>query len=254
MNRLYFICFSFLLIILTLISCLESKEGCLEPNATNFDIEANSNCCCVFPKLTLNHTISYNGQNIRSGTKFVYLLDTIVIDTMAFFTSNWILHNGHDEFRVREIVGDGQVDDLSIVDIVSTNEEIGTFDYYGTFDSLSYQIGVQDFWNNIDTNELSTDHPWKNYVLRPEVTPMLFRLKATKVQSNPITVDRSIAMNQAMWTKIAKRVTLNRHKSLQLNDTLVLEKLFHNLELFHSSDETFKTTVLANLSEAYVVN
>ncbi|MBP7273182.1 MAG: hypothetical protein KA974_05040 [Saprospiraceae bacterium] len=48
-----------------LTSCYESREGCLDANATNYDVSADENCCCQYPnlKLTLTH---------RADTVFIY--------------------------------------------------------------------------------------------------------------------------------------------------------------------------------------
>ena len=52
--------FSKILLICNLVvlnACYEDQEGCLDINATNFDVEADINCpdCCTFPMLQLDY-------------------------------------------------------------------------------------------------------------------------------------------------------------------------------------------------------
>lgn len=62
--------FLWLLMMVFLLSCYEQQEGCLDPNAVNFDPSADINMDCRYPALTLN--IDANGPGVTFSYDSVF--------------------------------------------------------------------------------------------------------------------------------------------------------------------------------------
>jgi hypothetical protein len=71
--HLIFCIISFFIGATLLVSCNEAVEGCMEPQASNFNPEADTDCCCTYFKITPNFYLTGN----RLDT---FRLDSIYLD------------------------------------------------------------------------------------------------------------------------------------------------------------------------------
>ena len=62
------------LILLSLTACYEEVTGCLNPDAANYDLQADEACgdCCTFPSLAVRVTPQWDGVPVVAGTRYPY--------------------------------------------------------------------------------------------------------------------------------------------------------------------------------------
>ena len=153
-------------------SCYSPVDGCLDPEATNYSINADNPCddCCNFPVLDvsifhenmdttfrLNDTITNDLDQKISLLDYVYLL------------SDFKVYIGEEVYNVIDSVSldveSGTAlgkDDIIRVDRDNFTYEIGTIIFDGNTDSMSFRIGLNDLLNeNPFTSEIS-NHPLTN--------------------------------------------------------------------------------------------
>ncbi len=167
------------------IGCAPNEEGCLDIDATNFDVSADKQCenCCTYPNLKLNifHSISTVG--------------TVQADTCINHSGDSTLTNGDDNFfQVKDIsfylsdfqmvMFDGTIvevedtitlnifndasgttfkdtlvkDDFVLVERSQFSYTIGEFRTPGLYSKISFKVGLDASLNS--TNDtLVTSHP-----------------------------------------------------------------------------------------------
>ena len=172
-------------------SCTEPEEGCLDVLASNFEIDADSDCCtddseeccCNYPSLRLNlfykgtatDTLSDANTNIRLDTYYPLenLTDSIRIDSFSLFVSELtpIDNNAIDTLRLFESLqiesldanGNRQVttfqDNIALVAMPLFQFTLGTYRSGISIDELSYNIGLQPDLATVDPSSVSNDHP-----------------------------------------------------------------------------------------------
>ena len=162
-----------LLALLMLPACYEPEEGCLDVNASNFDPSADRNCaddCCNYPSLNfrINHlmgeqNLDYDSVFYDNGTS-----DSIRIVKIVYFISEVALLGSqnnlviNDELLASTVAGDALslIDDFTLVDYLrGQSYDFGDFRTKGTYDSLTFRIGLNNTVNTIDPSSVTDGHP-----------------------------------------------------------------------------------------------
>lgn len=154
------------LVILLFVNCADRKEGCLDVLAVNFDVEAETECCCNYPTLNVRINFLNNGEVF---SPFDTLTNTI---GQSIILHHWIsrFHNLQLEnstsssFQISERIDVNGFSSPFVNDFlqVRTNTflyPVGTMEFSGLMDSLALQIGLLNNANSIDPNSLQVDHP-----------------------------------------------------------------------------------------------
>ncbi|MEM1320566.1 MAG: MbnP family protein [Bacteroidota bacterium] len=172
-DRLKFIVGYTLIILLSLPSCYEPQDGCLDIEATNFDFTADNPCadCCTYPNLEvrLKHSVGDTslpfGENFTiDGSQFFRIVSwefyfsdlqlcrsgekISVLDTLALP----IRENGDLFFETIE-------DNFAYVSRTDFTLNMGTVRTSGQFDSIRFNIGVNAQANRGQADSLSASHP-----------------------------------------------------------------------------------------------
>jgi len=204
-------------------ACNTRQEGCLNPDASNFDLDAERACdaCCTFPTLTCTLSQKWDGDNfIPTDTFFDKNLKPYFIVDIQYFLSAWSWKSLENEtYTVDSTVADcaGQVftytNDINIVDPRRFVYTLGTFRIAPIIDTLSFHMGlVEDFSCLNDTLD---------------ETPVI--LTASSPLWNPATGALS-----------TMRLILNRNPVDTLQDTIFID-LHHRFSIPYSY--TFKRGV-----------
>ena len=149
----------------SLLAC-DKKEGCLDPNATNYTIDAESNCCCNYPTLIAQIGYKNADENLVLNDTFQNDLGVdIAISNFAILMSAFTLtsQSGYSA-QVSDRLDLGSSVALDDVILVKRNDfsfSIGTINERQTFDMINFQIGLSAELNSIDPVEfdLSSSHP-----------------------------------------------------------------------------------------------
>jgi hypothetical protein len=156
-------------------ACEPPKEGCLDEEATNFDVTADRNCdnCCVAPQLVCTVEQLFDGAVWKPDTAYANNLDQwFIIKSAAFYLSNFEALQDVNTFKVSDtlgfrifghIVGDTlrQVitDDITLVRRTALKYPIGAFSPAGFFYQLNATIGLDSTANAVVPRYAPSGHP-----------------------------------------------------------------------------------------------
>ena len=162
-----------LLMVLSLVGCYDETEGCLDPAAINFDVSADKDCCCEYPKLKL--TVGYKENDSTSFQKMHYFEDlgddVYKIESFAFFLSHlevkgepgiWVDVADSTEYWVYDVLGMPEKAFVSNNAILVQNNvlkyDFGGFGDFGSFDSVRFKIGLDEQQQLIIPDSLPSEH------------------------------------------------------------------------------------------------
>ena len=171
-----FLCSTLMLQLTT--GCYEPISGCLDANATNYDLDADDPCgdCCTYPKILVNfeHKILRNDQleNINFGDS-IYTDgagNTFAINELQFYISEVnIIDKQGDVVGVQETVTflpTGEMDSVTVSDNIQLvnpksfrAKTMGTFNASDDYVQVLMSIGVPSTLNLADTSSFDLDHP-----------------------------------------------------------------------------------------------
>ncbi len=165
-----------------LYSCYEPEEGCLDVAAKNFQVDADRDCpdgCCEYPslKLILSHRVGEQGND-----EPLRYLTTVYTDAqrqvfrlqkMQYYLSNFLLHAADgttasvtDLLSVQSYNTDGGLTDNQLTDdfllinpSFSSTLTVGEIQVNGTFEAISFSLGLTELANRTDTTSVEEGHP-----------------------------------------------------------------------------------------------
>lgn len=168
--------------ILLLPACYEPKEGCLDAQATNFDLEADEACsdCCEYPtfQLALQHRIVLIGQEAkRFSTDSVYYDGSgqpFRFENIRFYLSNLRLVRADgtevpvsntielDLYDASGMPRKATVEDNFLLanPIFEQTYTIGNFRESGSsFEKIRFAVGIEGVANEAIPDSLPDDYP-----------------------------------------------------------------------------------------------
>ncbi len=164
------IVFGLLVIMLSLSSCYENVEGCLDPDSTNYNVAADVDCedCCTYPALSLLvayvlEETTYN--RIDTVTNDIGI--EFVIEDAQFYFSEVVLSDGTDDYRIdktfeySDVNGTERIaiDDISLVSPSVFRYLLGTFTQSNDYTSLMISLGVPEIIDKAQSITVPSDHP-----------------------------------------------------------------------------------------------
>jgi len=142
-----------IILLVAMVSCYTRKEACLDLLASNYDVSADDACpdCCTFPKLRLEiaHLVKDSVYSVDS----IYTNDlnqAFKILDVRYYVSAFELYNqltGKKVILEQIKYQDSTIvipNDIKIYRSVDGSIEIGSLKGYGTFDSLTFYLGLKD--------------------------------------------------------------------------------------------------------------
>lgn len=180
LQQLIILPFCFCMLIWT--GCYEEQEGCLDIEASNFDVDADNPCldCCDYPQLSLfiSHKLQESDTNKVFKTDSVYQLphDTthlLKVKKVFFYLSDLqLLKSGGevvdvlDTLEVGYSLSPGDTSFKSITDNFAyilrsslSDKNIGSIRTEGIFEGLQFRIGLPDESRDYVPSSLPSGHP-----------------------------------------------------------------------------------------------
>lgn len=167
-NRYIFLVLS--IVVFSFAGC-NKKKGCLDINASNFDVSADKNCddCCQYPTLSINLATYYADSNFLNADS-VYRTasnDSFQIKELKFFMSGFRMSftDGKsitvaDTFQYLTPVDllnpKTAVKDIIIGSGFSFNNTVGSFVSSGNLNKFSFQVGLSPEINQTRPNLVSS--------------------------------------------------------------------------------------------------
>ena len=158
-------------------SCYEPKEGCLDLEATNYDVTADDPCngCCNYPALNIAFRHLYIPPDLLDTTIFFRYnnfypvpdnpLDTFTVERTRFFLSNirLVRPDGSELHVMDSITIDVNGTSTRIADNFAKVDRdifqtvnIGTIITEGKFSAVRFNVGLDDFLLNTDPESVPT--------------------------------------------------------------------------------------------------
>ena len=167
----------FAIFLLTFIfsNCQEPSKGCLDANATNFDVTATKPCidnCCTYPNLTLQTDYFSNDTGkvikFKFDDKFKIGTDSIQILEAQFYLSDFQLITPDNKIvtTIDSVALYRQKDTIKTLAnyaLVGKNNgfdfKIGSFNQNGKFSKVRFKFGLNDIANQTNPAKMPTGHP-----------------------------------------------------------------------------------------------
>lgn len=262
-----------------LIACYENKEGCLDINATNFDVSADISCddCCNYPLLRIN--ILHRIKDAQLDTFYNLAIDQpITLDSIHFFNIKNIRYYISDVKLKRAdgtLVGVNNEIKLSITssnaDTIKFFEEdnfalisrrtprssnIGTLSQNGDFTGIQLKIGLAENINQINPNLVPTTHPLHistemyNKQLNKYIFNQIELFRTAGVDTIPTVIN--IIGNEYMKT-IDLPFSFNVDVGFNITLTIRVDyrEWFKQIDIKNENMEDFVTKVTAGLANSF---
>lgn len=164
-------------------SCYENIEGCLDVNATNFNVMADRECedCCTYPLLRLAVQHVYTAKVLEQDTLVRFNLNQpYTLDSVDFFSLTDLRYYISDVKLVRPNGDTVGVEDrleftlVSGTNITTQNTEdnfalidrgnisprtLGTIRENGTFVGIQFKLGLSSFDQKVAPEFFESNHP-----------------------------------------------------------------------------------------------
>ncbi len=158
------------LAILFMQACYEPSNGCLDPNASNYDVSADEACedCCTATSLTLRLESMYDTLSFGFNDTLINNFDQrfLVKNLQYFIDDVTLIGDDMQQFRVQDSVtltfadqdSFAIVDDLLFVSPVLPSNSVGVFDDFISYDSLQFTFGMDQVYFDALRDELPHDY------------------------------------------------------------------------------------------------
>lgn len=248
-----------------LTGCGERIEGCLDTAATNFEVDADRNCCCEYPQLRLAvfpRTDTIEEAAFRANDTVFGALDTFIVREVRFVLSSFELvrSDGTTLLTTDSIVlplVDGTsfvaVDDYVVTRLSGFDYTVGTLPAFGAFDSLRFTVGILPPASRTEPLDLPSDHPLADTTLFDDA---LLEYYAANVVVTPDIAADSINTNLPLRSTrtIAIPIDLVAEPSEDLTVTLRLyyTYLFEGIDFGSMSELAILQQLSVNLDRVFV--
>ncbi|MEM6698038.1 MAG: MbnP family protein [Bacteroidota bacterium] len=162
-------------------SCYENIEGCLDVNATNFNVMADRECedCCEYPLLRLAIQHVYSDPNIDTFYRFnldsIYTLDSVdyfaLTDLKYYLSDIKLIRQNGDTIGVidrldftlisgNNITTQETEDNFALINRSNiTPRTLGTIQENGTFVGIQFKLGLSSFDQKVAPEFFESNHP-----------------------------------------------------------------------------------------------
>lgn len=230
------------LLLLLLSSCYKEVEGCLDARAVNFDVTADKNCCCTYPKLQFEVRHRYGKANLANDQAFIAASkDSFRIEKFNLLLSDVVLKAQNKSYQIADstlIEGRYIKPDIVAISPDVFNYKIGNFPYAASFTKISFQLGIDDELDAISPTTWSSSSVLNNESLYDTSTSSYYGVVISLLGPN----------DQQIEIKIPNK-TIRKSLSFDINMASRLRKDF-TVELSIDYQEIFDGLDLENPSRA----
>jgi hypothetical protein len=263
-----------------LTSCFEPKEGCLDINATNYDVESDDPCpdCCNYPTLsisTLHQVLVKNTLDSFVNLKYNFFypapsndLDTFAILRSRFFISNVkLIKQDGTAVGVSDTIGIGFPNGSRVVyednfakldrDIFAASA-IGTTITEGLFDKINFTLGLPEELLGLDTASIPAGHPLdfrSDTIIYQEGTgyvPFFLSVK-TDTAAAALPTEMRLFQPSQISLPIEPPVNIEQGYNIKLKLRINYMAWFEGVDFANDSEDAIRQKIAANLPNAFSV-
>lgn len=260
-----------------LAGCYEPKEGCLDIEATNYDVSADDPCpdCCTYPSLSLQfqHYVTLatepdTSYAMKYGTRYPSPLDTnhlFYLDRGRFFVSDLRLVRANgEEFGILDSVALPLLggDTIYVENNFSKHDrdifaaaKLGTFRTSGEFTGVKFTLGltptVRQVWvDTLKTTALAVENDSFSYSKTVGIMPVRLILRRDTL---PDTQPLDLVFTQERQISLPLPQTVFIDKGFKMKVTLRLDYmvLFQNVDFKNDSAMDIWAKIDSQLSNAF---
>ncbi len=164
-DKMLSIRFFLILMLGGLLSCEEYKEGCMDASATNFQVSNQAPCCCEYPDLVFQTTLTDGEGTLSFADTFENAAgQRYVIRELKFLASNIQLSDSTGAvFVPGDTTGNYLVSPAILgVNVLDLNNAGANFLSDGTFDHLEFSVGPVEELRGKVPADFPRDHPLRD--------------------------------------------------------------------------------------------
>lgn len=270
-------------------SCAEKEQGCLDINAANYDVTADESCCtpniedccCTYPTLTLTVQHKLGKDSLNNNADFAFnRIQTVEVDSSHFFIVNdirfyisnlqLIATDGTsvgvtDSMTIDVVNGENNLEvatvenNFSLIKRTQTDYTIGNYIGINTFDSIRFNIGIQE-----PTNHLLLESLPENHVLNGSDADSLyidieegFVFNKMSIQKDTFaeTLATELNINDLSTTTLplTNVISVNKGNNVTINLRINYLEWFKGIKFAVDSDDSVKNQVFSNTINVFEV-
>ena len=223
-----------LLVALGAISCEEYQEGCMDAAATNFRVSNQTPCCCEYPNLIFQTTLTSDGMPRPFTDTFTNDLgQRFLIRDLRFIASDIIIRDSLGRNYAPTDTFDTYVIDPDILatDVLNLNSTGANFMSDGRFDEVAFIIGRIDGLENAAPDDFPLDHPFRDSLFYNfnDREWYAFRALIDVIDQDPLSIQLTQAELPVQMTIIGSWEK-QRGGDLTVNFKVNIGKLFGNVD------------------------
>ena len=270
----------FLPIILLLSACYEPKEGCLDIEATNYDVSADDMCpkCCTYPKLSvqvLHYVVSPANPDsvftMKYATKYQGLLDSnqfFFLDRGRFFISNVkLIRDSGEEVGVKDSVLLPRIfgDSILVENNFSKHDRdilqaasLGIVRTVGMFSGVKFTLGVPQIVldevqvDSIKTGALFVRNDTLSYDSLTGIIPTRFILRPDTLADMP-KIDFRFKEPREITLLFAQPVVIERGFNIKLVLGFNYSILLKDVDFKNDDAAIIRTKIDSQLTNAFSI-
>lgn len=256
-------------------SCNDDEEGCLDIQATNFDVSADIACnsCCTYP------TLSFRINHVYDSITNDFVLDRTYLDAIdSPYLASAIQYYISDIQLVRadgSEVGVTDILDLTFFDNTTasiednfslmkksigtyTSANIGTISTNGNFTKIRFNVGVNSSANHAVIAAMPDEHALsiQSESMHLDITEgyIFNKIQIVKDTTTNETVTYEISGdNNLVNIELDYPINLESGYNLGLVVYLDYKKLFEGIDFQNDDENTIQTKIVTNTVNAFSV-
>ncbi len=259
-------------LVLSLGSCFEPREGCLDIAAINFNAAADRDCCCRYPELVLTTDQVYDTLFFRRDSLYVGTGGHLFrIKSIVFYLSEFELFRASEKFEIGEVVDlrvfdaatndtitETFTDDFTLLRRTPLDNPVGSFREGGAFDKIRFRLGLSQAAERVIPALAPSEHP-----LGPQAENLAHNgytfLQAVVVRdSMAATAPDTIRIGRAELGDFFIEGNGNFQHPLGYNFALTLRadwaQLFKGVIWTNHDIQAWKSQIVANLPSVFSVS
>lgn len=254
-------------IVLIIASCGEDVEGCLDPEATNFDPSADVTCCCEYPQLTFRMSYNnYSGDSTAFGLNSVYNDEDgtpYYVNGLSLYFSDIELIRADNSVEtvidtIEVTLQDGTLttlqDDFSILSNNVFQYNIGTTNISGDFTKIRFKVGLNNIANQVNPESVATTHPLSSNNGLYENNMYIFNQIAIISDTSAIDVITNYnVIANAVDIELNHNFTINAGFDTEININADLKQLLDTVDFQNDDYDTIILKIVANTSNIFTI-
>ncbi len=254
-------------------ACKDPVEGCLDIEASNYNVAADNPCpdCCTYPRINLEVFHSFQ-DSFRFSYDSLYIFEGNVgrFEEVVFYLSEFKLFGSSDTLEVNEVMSfdiinggaESFKDDFTLVSrsILSFDYDIGEIRGSGQYDNLSFVVGLLGNAEFINVETVPEDH-----ALALSVDSTIWTYPEGYVFNRVIIIPDTMEVNSKRQFDLKgpsdiQRITLPFPQSLDLGSSVTIplkidyKKWFSGINFVAEDSVTITEKIVTNTTNAFSID